>query len=85
MFIFLIALQPVTLELLWTAPELLRMKRALVKGSQKGDVFGLGIIIQEIITRTMPYEMHNLDPAGILTFNIVQLAINYRKIIFIIV
>lgn len=85
MFIFLIAVQPVTLELLWTAPELLRMNRAPVKGSQKGDVFGLGIIIQEIITRTMPYEMHNLDPTGILTFNIVQLAKNYRKIIFIIV
>ena len=33
----------------------------------------------------MPYEMHNLDPTGILTFNIVQLAKNYRKIIFIIV
>ena len=85
MFVFLTAIQLVTLELLWTAPELLRMKRAPVKGSQKGDVFGLGIIIQEIITRTMPYEMHNLDPTGILNFNIVQLVKDYRKIIFSIV
>ncbi|XP_076415262.1 guanylate cyclase D [Peromyscus maniculatus bairdii] len=39
-------------ELLWTAPELLRGSG---KASFKGDVFSLGIILQEVLTRGPPY------------------------------
>lgn len=42
--------------LLWTAPEHLRTKRPLLSGSQKGDIYGLAIIFQEIITRCGPFE-----------------------------
>ena len=50
--------------LLWTAPELLRLTNPLARGTQKGDVFSFGIILQEIITRTEPYAMHDLDAVG---------------------
>ncbi|KAL6079511.1 hypothetical protein STEG23_038066, partial [Scotinomys teguina] len=44
--------QPGPEELLWTAPELLRGSG---KASFKGDVFSLGIILQEVLTRGPPY------------------------------
>ena len=42
-------------ELLWTAPELLRMQRRPSKGTQKGDVYSFAIIMQEILLRCPPY------------------------------
>ncbi|XP_047441737.1 retinal guanylyl cyclase 2-like [Mugil cephalus] len=45
-------------ELLWTAPELLR--NPVRGGSFAGDVFSFSIIIQEVISRTMPYAMMDM-------------------------
>ena len=43
-------------EMLWTAPELLRMdRRSVGRGSQKGDVYSFGIILYEIYGRSGPY------------------------------
>lgn len=45
-------------ELFWTAPEHLREKQPeKTNGSRKGDIYSLGIILQEIITRTGPFEL----------------------------
>lgn len=48
-------------ELLWTAPELLRGSG---KASFKGDVFSLGIILQEVLTRGPPYCSWGLSAEG---------------------
>uniref|UniRef100_A0A671UMG1 Guanylate cyclase n=1 Tax=Sparus aurata TaxID=8175 RepID=A0A671UMG1_SPAAU len=45
-------------ELLWTAPELLR--KPVRGGSFAGDVFSFSIIIQEVISRTLPYAMMDM-------------------------
>ncbi|XP_049922835.1 retinal guanylyl cyclase 2-like isoform X2 [Epinephelus moara] len=45
-------------ELLWTAPELLRSP--VRGGSFAGDVFSFSIIIQEVISRTLPYAMMDM-------------------------
>ncbi|KAM9836766.1 retinal guanylyl cyclase 2-like [Aulostomus maculatus] len=45
-------------ELLWTAPELLR--NPIRGGSFSGDVFSFAIIIQEVISRTLPYAMMDM-------------------------
>nr|XP_045002057.1 guanylate cyclase D-like [Jaculus jaculus] len=42
-------------ELLWTAPELLRGPRVPGRGTFKGDIFSLGIILQEVLTWGPPY------------------------------
>nr|XP_022346077.1 atrial natriuretic peptide receptor 2-like [Crassostrea virginica] len=41
--------------LFWTSPELLRLQKIPRKGTQKGDVYSFGIILQEIFLRTTPY------------------------------
>ena len=43
-------------ELLWSAPEILRSTDKVLPGSAKGDVYGFGIILEEIILRGGPYE-----------------------------
>ncbi|CAL9694193.1 unnamed protein product [Knipowitschia caucasica] len=44
--------------MLWSAPELLRTP--VLGGSYAGDVFSFAIIIQEVITRTLPYAMMDM-------------------------
>ncbi|GAU87943.1 hypothetical protein RvY_00723-2 [Ramazzottius varieornatus] len=46
--------------LLWRAPELLRVKMT-PKGTQKGDVFSFGIILQQIILRCEAYDLPGDD------------------------
>uniref|UniRef100_A0A667ZXS4 Guanylate cyclase n=1 Tax=Myripristis murdjan TaxID=586833 RepID=A0A667ZXS4_9TELE len=51
-------------DLLWTAPELLR--NPIRGGTFAGDVFSFGIIIQEVISRTLPYAMMDMPAHEIL-------------------
>ena len=64
-------------DLLWTAPEILLAKDAnkdkplskkdkLEYGSQKGDVYSFGIIIQEVCTRLHPFGTLNMSASSIL-------------------
>uniref|UniRef100_A0A8C6A0X9 Guanylate cyclase n=1 Tax=Marmota marmota marmota TaxID=9994 RepID=A0A8C6A0X9_MARMA len=53
--------QPPTAEdQLWTAPELLRDPALERRGTMAGDVFSLGIIMQEVVCRSPPYAMLEL-------------------------
>lgn len=59
-------------ERLWTAPELLRLPEIPLGGTQKGDVYSLGIIIQEIMLREGVFyfgEME-LSPEGMPYFSL---------------
>ncbi|XP_036693993.1 retinal guanylyl cyclase 1 isoform X1 [Balaenoptera musculus] len=47
---------------LWTAPELLRDPALERRGTLAGDVFSLGIIMQEVVCRSAPYAMLELTP-----------------------
>ncbi|XP_035692506.1 atrial natriuretic peptide receptor 1-like [Branchiostoma floridae] len=54
-------------DMFWTAPELLRCAANGNYGSQKGDVYGFGIILAEIALRSGPYSAQSvLDPKGII-------------------
>lgn len=55
---------PVTSELLWTAPELLRAPGAPGRGTLKADVFSIGIVLQEVLTRGPPYSSSGLSAEG---------------------
>ncbi|KAM6217173.1 atrial natriuretic peptide receptor 1 [Rhynchocyon petersi] len=46
---------------LWTAPELLRMALPPARGSQAGDVYSFGIILQEIALRNGVFYVEGLD------------------------
>lgn len=52
--------------MLWMAPELLRMseKSKPKYGTQKGDIYSFGVILQEIIYRCMPYFLEESSPEG---------------------
>ena len=45
----------ILVALLWTAPELLRMKPRPERGTQAGDVYSFAIVLQEIIFREPPF------------------------------
>ncbi|XP_067207687.1 retinal guanylyl cyclase 2 isoform X2 [Linepithema humile] len=53
-------------DLLWTAPELLRHPNLRKKGSQPGDVYSFGIIMQEVVVRGEPFCMLALSPEDII-------------------
>lgn len=55
---------PVTAELLWTAPELLRVPGAPGRGTLKADIFSIGIVLQEVLTRGPPYSSSGLSAEG---------------------
>ncbi|XP_034940312.1 receptor-type guanylate cyclase gcy-12 isoform X3 [Chelonus insularis] len=52
-------------DLLWTAPELLRHTGLRKKGTQPGDVYSFGIIMQEVVVRGEPFCMLALSPEDI--------------------
>jgi hypothetical protein len=54
------------LDLLWTAPELLRSPSLLKTGTQPADVYSFGIIMQEVVVRGEPFCMLSLSPEGIM-------------------
>jgi hypothetical protein len=53
-------------DLLWMAPELLRLPddQRPPNGTQKGDVYSFAIVLQEIIYRALPYFVGILSPKG---------------------
>ena len=55
-----------TPDQLWTAPELLRDPALERRGTMAGDVFSLGIIMQEVVCRSAPYAMLELTAEGTL-------------------
>lgn len=57
---------PPTPDQLWTAPELLRDPALERRGTMAGDVFSLGIIMQEVVCRSAPYAMLELTAEGTL-------------------
>ncbi|XP_053133430.1 atrial natriuretic peptide receptor 1 isoform X2 [Hemicordylus capensis] len=46
---------------LWTAPELLRMESPPSQGTQKGDVYSFGVILQEIALRNGVFSVEGMD------------------------
>lgn len=48
--------------MLWTAPEILRMKRRPISGTQKGDVYSFAIIAQEIAYMALPFFCDEISP-----------------------
>ncbi|KAJ8266034.1 hypothetical protein GJAV_G00125160 [Gymnothorax javanicus] len=54
--------RPAPEDLLWTAPELLRARQPGIMGSQAGDVYSFSIIMQEVVTRGLPFCMLALRP-----------------------
>jgi len=56
-------------DLLWTAPEILRMTDRPVNGTIKGDVYSFAIILQEFHTREGPYSANYMEPEGEVNFS----------------
>lgn len=52
-------------DLLWVAPEILRLPNRPIRGTQKGDVYSFAIILQEFHTREGPYSSSYMDPKEI--------------------
>ena len=51
-------------DMLWCAPEHIIDGEMDNRGSQKGDVYSYGIILQEIANRKPPYSMYPFAPQG---------------------
>ena len=51
-------------DMLWSAPEMLRDELLLQRGSDKGDLYSMSIIFQEVALRTEPYSTTGLTPEG---------------------
>lgn len=51
-------------DLLWTAPELLRLQTPPPYGTQSGDVYSFAIILQELLFRASPFFDQSQTPAG---------------------
>ena len=51
-------------ELLWSAPELLRLapEEWPLCGTKAGDIYSMGIIMQEIHTRDLPFAQDDITP-----------------------
>lgn len=55
-------------ELLWTAPEILRMPgQPGFYGTLPGDVYSFAIVMQEVVIRGPPFCMLDLSAAGKMT------------------
>ncbi|XP_018420299.1 PREDICTED: retinal guanylyl cyclase 1 [Nanorana parkeri] len=53
-------------DMFWTAPELLHESLVHHKGTYRGDIYGLAIIMQEVIVRGGPYCMLELSAEEII-------------------
>ncbi|EDO30985.1 predicted protein [Nematostella vectensis] len=53
-------------DLLWVAPEILRIPSRPPKGTHKGDVYSFSIILQEFHTRDGPYSANYMEPKAII-------------------
>ncbi|XP_069105183.1 retinal guanylyl cyclase 2-like [Argopecten irradians] len=53
-------------DLLWTAPEHIRDPFPASKGSEKGDMYGMALIMQEVILRKRPFGMVDLTDEEII-------------------
>jgi len=58
----IVSLMVIFAEWLWTAPEHIRENK--IGGSAKGDTYSFGIILQEVITESLPFSTVNLTPTG---------------------
>ncbi|XP_036966905.1 retinal guanylyl cyclase 2 [Acanthopagrus latus] len=60
-------IEPPVDELLWTAPEILRIPGQVgIYGSLPGDVYSFGIVMQEVVMRGPPFCMMDLSAAEII-------------------
>ena len=56
-------------ELLWTAPELLRLCESVPEdATEKGDVYSFGILLQEILYRNTPFFFGEVSAIGKVVF-----------------
>lgn len=55
---------PPTADLFWTAPELLRDPGLQRRGTFRGDIYSVAIIMQEVICRSTPFCMLDMPPEG---------------------
>ena len=52
-------------DLLWTAPELLRLCESVPEdATEKGDVYSFGILLQEILYRNTPFFFGEVSAMG---------------------
>ena len=68
-------------DFLWTAPEILSVDSSDRRGNAKGDVYSLGIVIQETVAREGPFYTGELSYSaeGRLTMTMLLLMIIIDK------